>query len=123
MFTTNEELADESFRSTKYLGQHDFRLIQTDTDSMYMAILSKTINDIIRPELREEYDHGGKAEFLSSFKYYNRPLGLFKAKFLGTKIIALMSKCYYAEHGKAKPKTSCKVVRKKNRIQCLWRDL
>ena len=39
--------------------------------------------------------------------------GLFKAKFQGTRMIALMSKCYYAEDSEEKPKISCKGVRKK----------
>ena len=55
-------------------------------------------------ELREEYDNGGKAEFLSTSKYRDRTPGLFKADFQGTRMIALTSKCYYAEDEKRKSK-------------------
>ena len=34
----------------KYIDRMDFELIQVDTDSMYMALSSKSIDDIIRPE-------------------------------------------------------------------------
>ena len=84
----------------KYIDRIDFELIQMDTDSMYMALSSKSIDDIIRPELREEYDNGGKAEFLSTSKYHDITPGLFKAEFQGTRMIALTSKCYYAEDEK-----------------------
>ena len=47
----------------KYIDRIDFELIQMDTDSMYMALLSKSIDAIIRPELREEYDKEVKLSF------------------------------------------------------------
>ena len=77
----------------KYIDRRNFESIQIDTDSMYMALSSKSIDDIIRPELREEYDNGDKAEILSTPKYHNRTPGLFKAEFQGTRMIALTSKC------------------------------
>ena len=76
----------------KYIDRIDFELIQMDSDSMYMALSSKSIDDIVRPELREEYDNGGKAEFLSTSKYHDRTPGLFKVEFQGTRMIALMRK-------------------------------
>ena len=36
----------------KYIDRRDFELIQMDTDSMYMALSSKSIDYIIRPELK-----------------------------------------------------------------------
>ena len=96
-----------------YIDRTDFELIQMDTDSMYMALSSESINDIIRPESKEEYDNGSKAEFLSTSKYHDRTPGLFKAEFQGTRMIALTSKCYYAEDKKMKSKISCKGMSKK----------
>ena len=84
-----------------------------DTDLMYMAISGTSINEIVRSELREKYDSGGKAEFISTLKYHNRTPGLFKAEFQGTRMIALMSKCYYAENARSKPKFSCRNVSKR----------
>ena len=97
----------------KYIDRIDFELIQIDTDSMYMALSSESIDEIIRPESRKDYDNGGEAEFLSTSKYHDRTLGLFKAEFQGTRIIALTSKCYYTEDEKMKSKISCKGVSKK----------
>ena len=77
----------------KYLDWCDFELNQMDTDSMYIT-MSGEFSNIVRPELREEYDHGGKDKFLLTSKYHDRMLGLFKADFQGKRMIALMSKCY-----------------------------
>ena len=84
-----------------------------DTDLMNMVISGSEINEIIKPELREEYHNGGKAEFISMSKYNYRTPGLFKAEFQGTRMIALMSECYYAEDTKLKSKFSCKDISKK----------
>ena len=97
----------------KYVDRRDFELIQMDTDSLYMALSGKDIDDVIRPELSPEYFVTGKAEFLSTSKYHDRTPGLFKAEFCGTKMIALTSKCYYAEDENMKPKFSCKGVSKR----------
>ena len=103
----------------KHLDRHDVELIQMDTDSMNIAI-SGEFNKIVRPGLRSQYNQGRKSEFLSTFKYHDQTPGLFKAKFQGMRMIAVTSKCYYAEDTKstsfAKPKISCKG---KNGIQCL----
>ena len=84
-----------------------------ETDSLYISISDMSISRIIRPELYEEYDNGIKDEFLSTLKYHDRTLGLFKAEFQGTRMIAFMSKCYYAEDAKSRTKFSCKDVSKK----------
>ena len=62
-----------------------------------MGISGELINDIVKPELREEYSNSRKVEFLSTSKYHDRTLGQFKAELQGTRMIALMRKCYYAE--------------------------
>ena len=56
-------------------------------------------------EMEDGYDiktknemRGAKALFLSTSKYHDRTPGLFKAEFNGAKMIALASKCYYAEN-------------------------
>ena len=93
----------------KYLDRRGFELIQMDTDSMHMTISGSSIDEIIRPELREEYDNGGKAEFLSTSKYHDRTPGLFKAEFQGTRMIALTRKCYYTEMPSRNPSLVAKV--------------
>ena len=86
-----------------------------------MAISGNSIDEIFKPELHEEYDKIGRAEFLSILRQHNRTPGLFKAEFHVTRMIALTSKCCYADtcgsaYGQGEdviPKLSCKGVRKK----------
>ena len=97
-----------------YLDRKDFELIQMDTDSLYMALSGSSIDELVKPELREQYHSYGKAEFLSTSKYHDRTPGLFKEEFRGTRMIALTSKCYHAEDQETlKRKFSCKGVNKK----------
>ena len=105
----------------KYLDRRNFELIQMDTDLMYMAI-SGEFDDIVKLELREEYDNEGEAKFLSTSKYHDRTLGFFRAEFQRTRMIALTSKCYYAEDGEEIPRLVAKAYGK-NRIQCLRHDI
>ena len=110
-----------------YLDRKDFELIQMDTDSLYMALSGSSIDELVKPELREQYHSYGKAEFLSTSKYHDRTPGLFKEEFRGTRMIALTSKCYYAEDQETlKGKFSCKGVNKKQNEmdwQCYWEAL
>ena len=84
-----------------------------------MVISRAEIDEIVEPELQEKYHNGGKAKFLSTSKYHDRTPGLFKAEFQRTRMITLMSKCYYPDMGRksavrdGKPKFSYKGVSKK----------
>jgi len=40
----------------KYVNRRDFELIQMDTDSNYMAISGERLEDVVRPELKAEFD-------------------------------------------------------------------
>ena len=101
----------------KYIDRKDFELIQMDTDSMYMAISTENLDDIIKPEMRKEYFNGGKEKFLSTSKYHDKTPGLFKKEFDGIRMITLSSKCYYAEDEKGKAKYSCKgTIHRQNEI-------
>ena len=105
----------------RYIDRRDFELIQMDTDSLYIALSEKSIDNIVKPEMREEYYQNGKgvkSKFLSTSKYDDRTPGLFKLEFEGTRMIALTSKCYFAENQTDnKTKVSCKgVSRKQNEI-------
>ena len=84
-----------------------------DNYSMYMAISGTSFDEIVKPELQEEYHNGRKAEFLSASKYHSRTPGLFKAEFQRMRMIALMNKCYYTEDKILKPKFSYKSISKK----------
>ena len=80
----------------RYFHRKDFELIQMDTDSNYIVISGEKLEDIVRPELREEFE-AKKKEWLAWDKWSGRTPGLFKLECEGKRMIALCSKCYYIE--------------------------
>ena len=94
----------------KYVDRKDFELIQIDTDSMFMAISGKNFDEIVRTELKEDFDKH-KKKWLSWDNWSSRTPGLFKLEFEGTRAIALCSKCYYVDGGE-KVKASAKGMNK-----------
>ena len=82
----------------KFCDRRDFELIQMDTDSFYMALSANDFDDIIKPEMKELYKEE-KKNWLVTDEYSKRVPGLFKAEFQGKRMIALTSKCYYADSG------------------------
>ena len=87
----------------RYIDRRDFELIQMDTDSNYLAISGKSLEDIVKPDMREEFEKE-KKNWLAWDKWSGRTPGLFKKEFEGERMIALCSKCYYTEDGEAKKK-------------------
>ena len=102
----------------KFCDRRDFELIQMDTDSFYMALSTNDFDDIIKPEMKELYKEE-KKNWLVTDEYSKRVPGLFKAEFHGKRMIALTSKCYFADSGKDEgvKKFSCKgVSRRQNKM-------
>ena len=81
----------------RYLDRKDFELIQMDTDSNYLAISGKSLEDIVKPDMKAEFEEE-KKNWLAWDKWSGRTPGLFKKEFEGERMIALCSKCYYTEH-------------------------
>jgi len=97
----------------KYIDRRDFELIQMDTDSFYIATSGKQLEDILRPELKQEFEVE-KNQWLSWDKWSGRTPGLFRLECEGSRMIALCSKCYYIDNGKGeKKKFSTKGMSKK----------
>ena len=82
----------------KYVDRRDFELIQMDTDSNYMVISGEWLEDIIWPELKQEFEVE-KNQWLSWDKWSGHTPGLFKLDCEGSRMIALCSKCYYVDEG------------------------
>ena len=108
----------------KFCDRRDFEVIQMDTDSLYMALSAKDFDDIIKPDLKELYKDE-KPNWLVTDEYSKRVPGLFKPEFKGKRMIALTSKCYFADNGdsgagasqESIPKFSCKgVSRRQNKM-------
>ena len=93
----------------KFCDRRDFELIQMDTDSFYMALSAEDFDDIVKPEMKELYKEE-KKKWLVTDEYSKRVPGLFKPEFKGKRIIALTSKCYYADNGGSNKKFSSKGV-------------
>ena len=101
----------------KFCDRRDFEVTQMDTDSLYMALSAEDFDEIIRPDLKELYKEE-KPKWLVTDEYSKRVPGLFKPEFKGKRMIALTSKCYFADNGEESiPKLSCKgVSRRQNKM-------
>ena len=98
----------------RYIDRRDYELIQMDTDSNYMAISGAKLEDIIRPELRAEFE-ATKKQWLSWNKWSERTPGLFKLESEGSGMIALCSKCYFV-NGEKKKFSTKGMSKKQNEI-------
>ena len=82
----------------KYLSREDFIYCEMDTDSAYMAISGDSFEELIKPELREEFETDKHNWFVTPLAPQGkRTPGLFKVEFKGDKIISLCSKSYGTE--------------------------
>ena len=79
----------------RYCDRRVFELIQMDTDSNYMAISAERLEDIVRPDLREELETR-KREWLAWDKWSGCTPGLFKLECEGSGIITC-SKCHFVK--------------------------
>ena len=96
----------------RYFDRKDFELMQMDTDSNYIAISGKKLEDIVRPELKVEFE-AQKKNWLAWDKWSGRTPGLFKMECEGNRMIALCSKCYFIDDQGEKKKFSTKGMSKK----------
>ena len=102
----------------KFIERRDFELIQMDTDSNYMAIAGEGLEDVVRPELKEEFE-AEKSQWLSWDKWSGRTPGLFKLEGEGRRMIALCSKCYFIddESGEKKKLSTKGMSKKQNELK------
>jgi hypothetical protein len=100
----------------KYVDRSDFQYVEMDTDSAYLALSAEKLEDVIKPEMKQEYEQDKynwfPDETTKESKAFNkRTPGLFKVEFEGNSIYALCSKLYFVE-GDTKNKYSCKGIQK-----------
>lgn len=110
-----------------HLRQESYQLMEMDTDSIYLAVTSKSIDDCVKPEMRESWLRD-KSNFFSSTdtttmldfeghqistaQWDKRTPGKFKIEFAGDGMICLSSKLYHCWNRSGDCKTSCKGVQK-----------
>ena len=101
-----------------FVDRRDFQYCAMDTDSAYIALSGDTLEEVIKPDLRQVYDIAKKNWFPwndtpEHAAYDKRTPGLFKEEYIGDGIIALCSKTYYF-FGKEE-KFSCKGINKRTK--------
>ena len=97
-----------------YVDRSDFEYCEMDTDSAYMAISGSSLEEVIKPEIREQYEQGLNGFCIDDIdidanaihhwfprtccskhaKYDKRTPGLFKLEYQGDEMIGLCSKTY-----------------------------
>ena len=117
----------------KFLGRENFEFLETDTDSIYIALGEETLLDSVKPEMRDEFLSSltdnctdqykvtddsfiGRICCPSHIAYDKKLPGICKEEWRGSKMICLCSKSYVAVSSD-KPeniKFSLKGVNKRN---------
>ena len=83
-----------------------------DTDSFYLAMSGNSLDEIVRPEMKQAYE-ADKKNWLATEKFSERTAGLFKLEFVGTRVVWLTAKCYFVQNeAPDEDKYSCKGVSK-----------
>ena len=127
----------------RFLPQENYHLNQTDTDSIYLSLATPSLEEAVKPNMREEFyqtyhewfpakrcdaHHQLYVDTCMQNKTWNpfpccsertkfdkRTPGLFKTEYEGDGIIALCSKTYYC-FGDNGPKVSCKGLNKNSNM-------
>ncbi len=100
----------------KFVDRCDFEYLEMDTDSAYMCLSASSLDDVIKPEHRHEYQSGlsGMCDAAHNSplnrwlprtcctdhsKFDKRVPGLFKTEYVADEMISLCSKTYLARSG------------------------
>ena len=98
----------------KYFSRQDFELCFMYTDTFYLAMSGDSLDEIVRPEMKQAYE-ADKKNCLATDKFSERTPGLFKPEFVGTRGLWVTAKCYVVQNETLnKNKYSCKGVSKKH---------
>ena len=82
-----------------YLPCEDFQTIEMDTANNYLGITAENVDDLIKPELKEQFEWEQHNWFVTPLvPQGKRTPGLFKLEFKGNKIIGIFSKSYCMEN-------------------------
>ena len=97
----------------KYFSRQDFELCYMDTNLFYLEMRGDTLDEIVRPEMKQAYEAEMK-NWLATDTFSERTPGLFKPEFIGTRAVWLTAKCYLIQNEANENKYSCKVVSNKH---------
>ena len=76
----------------KYFSRKYFELCYMDMDSFYLVISGDSLDDIIKPEMKQAYE-ADKKNWLATDKFRERTPGSFKPEFVVTRGVWLITKC------------------------------
>ena len=100
----------------KYADNRKFNIVYQDTDSNYMSLSENSIDEIIKPQLKEEFEKV-KHKYFVVDDYGKREPGLMKVEWSGKGFVGLNSKCYYCSGTDEGDKLSSKGVQKRNNLE------
>ena len=105
-----------------YFGRQDFELCYMDADLFYLSISGDSLDEIVRPGMRQAYE-ADKNNWIATEKFRERTPGLFKPGFVGTRCVWLTAKCYLVKNETLnRNKYSCNGVSKKHNDLHFQRD-
>ena len=81
----------------KYFSRQDFELRYVDTDTVYLVMSGDSLDEIVRPEMKQEYE-ADKKNWLPTDQFRERTPSLFKPEFVGTRGVWLTAKCYLVQN-------------------------
>ncbi|XP_063692200.1 uncharacterized protein LOC134824307 isoform X1 [Bolinopsis microptera] len=84
----------------RFIERQNFCLLEMDTDSLYLALSVKTLDEVIKPDLWEEWLEAKKTWFPrtdtpENRAYDKRTPGLFKLEWQGDGFVGLNAKTYF----------------------------
>ena len=98
----------------KYLRDSCFEILMCDTDSIYMAISENSLEECVKPHLREEFEHFKYDWLVDPDKFGdNRTPGKFKEEFSGRGFVGTSSKSYICLGEDGDDKVGAKGVNKR----------
>ena len=97
----------------KYFSRQDFELCYMDTDSFCLTMSGDSLDESVRPEMKQTYE-ADKKNWLATDKFSERTPGLFTPEFVGTRGVWLTTKCYPVQNEANENKYSCISVSNKH---------
>ncbi|KAL5260053.1 hypothetical protein ACHWQZ_G010240 [Mnemiopsis leidyi] len=81
----------------RFVSREDYNMLEMDTDSLYMALSGTSLEEIVKPELRSEWERQKTIWFPSEENYAHdlREPGLFKVEWQGKGFVGLSAKTYF----------------------------
>ncbi len=100
----------------KFVDRSDYEYLEMDTDSAYMSLSAASLSEIVKPELKQEYQRGLSGMCDDAYNsptnrwlprtcctdhstFDRRVPGLFKTEYVADEMIGLCSKTYLARSG------------------------